>query len=225
MAEDAEQPATTLGGLLRRIRRTADCSQRELAERLGLSATAVAQAETGVRDLPATALVRAAGLAGLRLALLGADGEVPGMVGNAVRDRSGRRFPAHLDTRHGDEDWWHGPERYTRSPPRYTFDRDRGLRDQHRAARGTPPDHQQPRPGDSLAERAQARRDAVTARRHAAAQEHAAEQRRLGFPDVWSPPCTCPPACDDLLFADELPSVWLRAQPHVDGCPCGCDIA
>ena len=217
-----------LGGLLRRIRRTVDCSQREFARLLGLSATAVAQAETGVRDLPATVLARAAELAGLRLALVdGQDREVPGMAGDAVRDRAGRRFPAHLDTRHGDEGWWHGPERYSREPPTYTFDRDRRLRDEYRAAGGTPADHQQPRPGDSLAERAQARRDAVTARRHAAAQAYAAEQRRLGFPnaDAWTPTCTCPPACDDLLSDDASSSDRHRAEPHVDGCPCRCDIA
>jgi len=81
MAEGPDVTSAALGPLLRRIRRMADCSQRELARRLGLSATAVAQAETGVRDLPTTVLIRAAGLAGLRLGLLDAGGrELPGMT-------------------------------------------------------------------------------------------------------------------------------------------------
>ena len=43
-----------LAGSLRRIRRLADLSQRELAERSGISKSALAAAEAGTRDLPAT---------------------------------------------------------------------------------------------------------------------------------------------------------------------------
>jgi hypothetical protein len=99
-------------------------------------------------------LARAAALAGLRLALLDAEGqEVPGMVDGSVRDEGGRRFPAHLDTRHGDVDWWHDDGRYSRVQPWYTFDRVRETRDHWRVRLGTPEDHQLPRPGDSPAER------------------------------------------------------------------------
>lgn len=95
-----------------------------------------------------TVLARAAALAGLRLGLLDASGrEVAGMTPDAVRDRRGRLFPAHLDVRHGDEGWWHGDERYSRTPPWYTFDRGRPLRDRFREAAGAPADHQLPRPG------------------------------------------------------------------------------
>ncbi|MFD2091606.1 helix-turn-helix domain-containing protein, partial [Blastococcus deserti] len=76
-----------LPGTLRRIRRLADRSQRELAVELELSKSAIAAAESGRRDLPVSALARAAALAGLRLALLDADGaEVAGMAPDAVRD-------------------------------------------------------------------------------------------------------------------------------------------
>jgi transcriptional regulator with XRE-family HTH domain len=200
--------------MLRRIRRAADLSQRELAAALGISQSAVAQGENGRRDFPAGVLVRAAALAGLRLALLDEDGnEVTPMADEAVRDTGYRRFPAHLDTRYSDERWWHGPERYSRPQPWYTFDRDRAGRDAARRVTGTPDDHQLPQPGDSP----QARR----ARRRQAALRQAAEERQRRFlagelarlPD-WA--CECPPECAHL---DQ------GTRPvHAPNCACGCDI-
>jgi len=222
------QPAETaaLGALLRRIRRTADLSQRELAQRLGVSSTAVAQVETGRRDLPATVLARAAGLAGLRVALVDDAGrEVPGMAPDAVRDRSGRHFPAHLDTRHGDQDWWHGGERYSRTRPWYTYDRDREARDRLRTGRGVPADHQAPQPGDGPEAREHARREAAWAARAAEHRRWTEERRRQGSPDAWAPTCTCPAGCDELLFpAAPLPARE-NAVPHVLDCACRCDVA
>ena len=212
---------------MRRIRRTADLSQRELARALGLSTGAVAQAETGRRDMPATVLARAAAIAGLRLALVDDTGaEVPGMDGDAVRDRGGRHFPAHLDTRHGDVWWWHGSERHSRDRPRYTFDRDRAERDDRRAWDGTPPDHQLPRPGDSLGDRARARQEARSG--PPAGRPRTAWSRSGvggGCPPPWTPTCTCPPACDDLLFPEGPLPAGQNAVPHVDECPCRCDIS
>jgi transcriptional regulator with XRE-family HTH domain len=224
LADGAPLP---LGSLLRRIRRTADLSQRELAGALGVAASTVAQVETGARDLPAGVLARAATLAGLRLGLLDASGrEVAGMTPDAVRDGRGRLFPAHLDVRHGDEDWWHGEERYSRTPPWYTFDRGRRLRDRFREATGTPADHQLPQPGDTPDDRARARRLAAVARQRERDREgrarHGTEQRAL---DLVVLTCRCPAACDELLFGDEELCAGRRAVPHVDDCPCRCDIA
>ncbi|MEX5718328.1 helix-turn-helix domain-containing protein [Geodermatophilus maliterrae] len=209
-----------LSGILRRIRRTADVSQRELAERSGLSKTAIATAEAGTRGLDARNLARAAAVAGLRLALLDGDGvEIVPMDGDAVRDDGGRRFPAHLDTRHGDDGWWHGPHRYDRPPVTYTFTRDRGTRDRLRRARGgTPADHQQPRPGDTPAERAAARRAA--ARR--ARVEELERRRSAGRRPIDDLRCTCPPACDEFLLDEEPPRPGERPR-HAADCPCGCD--
>lgn len=219
----AAGPPVRLGPLLRRVRRTADLSQRELAGALGVSASTVAQAETGARDLPATVLARAAALAGLRLGLLDASGnQVPDMTPDAVRDRRGRLFPAHLDVRHGDEDWWHGVERYSRVPPWYTFDRGRTLRDRYREVTGAPADHQLPRPGDGPDDRARARRLADVARERERRAAHLADRRP---PDPPVLTCHCPAECDALLFADgDLPA-GRRAVPHVDDCGCRCDIA
>lgn len=211
-----------LTGLLRRIRRTADLSQRELAARIGISKSAVAAAESGRRGLDVRAMARAAEVAGLRLALVDPAGrELPGMDLGGVRDMGGRRFPAHLDTRHGDQDWWHDAHRYSRPRPWYTFDRDRGYRDARRADSGTPGDHQRPAAGDAPADRA-AERQRESARRRAA--EH---QRRflagefLRLPDA--PPCTCP---DDCGIGPETGPVTLASidAEHVPDCVCRCDV-
>ncbi len=157
-----------LSGLLRRVRRRADLSQRQLADRLQISKSSVAAVELGARDLGAGLLAEAAALAGLRVVLVDRDGhEVEPMRDGAARDRAERRFPAHLDTRHGDEDWWFGWHRYDRRPPRYTFDRDRRLRDGWRAREGTPDDHLEPRPEDDLGYRAELRAQAAREARQA----------------------------------------------------------
>ena len=142
----------SLEGTLRRIRRTADMSQREMAAAAGIPRSTLAAGESGDRDLGARALARAAAVAGLRLALLDGEGaEMRPMDDDAVRDMVGRRFPAHLDTRYSEEDWWHGPERYSRRQPWYTFDRRRDVRDRFTRRDGVPDDHQLPQPGDSPA--------------------------------------------------------------------------
>ncbi|MGY1738322.1 helix-turn-helix domain-containing protein [Geodermatophilus sp. SYSU D00684] len=212
-----------LAGVLRRIRRTADLSQRELAGAVGLSKSTVAAIEAGTRGLDARALARLAAVAGLRLALLDAEGrEVAPMDGAAVRDEGDRHFPAHLDTRHGDDGWWHGPHRYDRTPVTYTFTRDRGSRDDRRRVRGTPEDHQLPQPGDALATRAAARRAAAARARAAERARFLEESRGRPFADGFR--CVCPPACDDLLL-DERPPRPGRPAPHAPDCACGCDLS
>jgi transcriptional regulator with XRE-family HTH domain len=207
----------SLPGLLRRIRRTADLSQRELAQAGGVARSTVAAAEAGTRGLDARALARLAAVAGLRLALVDAEGrEVAPMDAAAVRDGADRHFPAHLDTRHGDENWWHGPHRFDRDPVTYTFDRDRRYRDRRRARTGTPEDHQLPRPDDSLAARARARR--LAARR---AREEELERRRaagLVPPPDLGVACDCPPECEELDDRSGPPR-------HAEGCACSCDVS
>jgi HTH-type transcriptional regulator/antitoxin HipB len=161
-------------------------------------------------------LARAAALGELRLALVDARGrEVAGMADDAVRDMGARRFPAHLDTRYSDEDWWHGEERRSRPRPWYTFDRDRRVRDAYRHRDGAPEDHQRPRPGDSPEDRAAQRKQEILRRR---AEEHerrfpAGELRHTGGEFV----CECPPQCD--------PVAERAADVHVETCTCQCDLA
>jgi HTH-type transcriptional regulator/antitoxin HipB len=210
-----------LAGALRRIRRAADMSQRELAAACGVSSSTLAKAEARRRDLSVDVLQRAAAVAGLRLALLdAADAEVAGMADGTARDGAGRHFPAHLDTRHGDVAWWHGPERYSREPPTYTFDRDRAVRDSRRRAGGTPADHQVPRPGDRLADRAAARRRAALQRQLAEL-----ERRRLAgeFDDRDGFTCSCPGSCSIGPESGVVTRATIDAE-HVPECTCRCDL-
>ena len=189
-------------------------SQRELAVACGVAQSVIAHAESGRRDLPVAVLARAATVAGLRLALLDAGGaEVRPMSDDAVCDMGNRRFPAHLDTRYSEDQWWHGKERYSRPEPWYTFDRRRGTRDHYRQRDGTPEDHQLPQPGDSPYERRAERRRAALRRAH----EEAERRRAAGL----EPPrpewvCDCPPGCAEL-------EDWTGPPQHADDCACRCD--
>ena len=206
-----------LPGALRRIRRTADLSQRELASQVGVSKSCVGAAENGSSGLDVRVLARAAALAGLRLALLDAAGsEVEGMAGGTVRDEAGRRYPAHLDTRYSDEGWWHDAHHYSRSRPWYTFDRDRRARDAGRERSGMPEDHLLPEPGDSPAERAAARRRDYWARRAEERERRFLAGEFAGLDLRFD--CTCPPLCDDLDDRSGRPV-------HAPECSCDCDVA
>ncbi|WP_369140895.1 helix-turn-helix domain-containing protein [Modestobacter versicolor] len=208
--------AFPLPGLLRRLRRDGDCSQRELAGRAGVPKATLAAAEAGSRDLPVTVFARLAGAAGARVAVLGADGaELAPMDLDAVRDAADRLFPAHLDTRHGDERWWGGEHRPRTRQPRYTFDLDRRLRDRRRGD-AVPEEHHAPTAGDSLAERAAARRDEARRRAADAWRTRSAEQGPDPSPDPFH--CWCPAACDEV---EDLG----RDLPHANTCTCRCDLA
>ena len=204
-----------LAGLVRRIRRTADLSQRELAARTGLSKTTIAAAEAGSRDLGVTRLALLAEVAGLRLVLLDADGrEVTGMHPDGPRDVTQRRLPAHLDTEHTDEvadRWVHRPDR---RQPWFTFGLDRAARDRQRARAGTPDDHGLPVPGDSPAERRAQRQQAA---RRRAAEERERRRGAGGTRVVDGLTCTCPADCDEI---DD----GTGPTRHAAGCACGCDL-
>lgn len=204
-----------LAGLVRRIRRTADLSQRELAARTGLSKTTIAAAEAGSRDLGFTRLALLAEVAGLRLVLLDADGrEVAGMHSDGPRDATQRRLPAHLDTSHTDEvadRWAHRPDR---QQPWFTFGLDRAARDRQRARAGMPEDHDIPVPGDSPAERRAQRQEAA---RRRAAEEQERRRATVGWPADDGLTCTCPPECDEVDDGSGPPA-------HAAACACRCDL-
>ena len=208
-------PAFDLAGAVRRIRRRADCSQRELAAGIGTSKSAIAAAETGAAGLDARLLASAAHLAGLRLALLDAAGaEVHGMHPDGVRDRSGRRFPAHLDTVLSEQRasrWEHRPRL---RQPTYTFDRRDPWQAAETRARSRPDDHLLPQPGDAPEERAAARRREARQRlQDERARRVAAGELRAAEPFT----CTCPSGCDEL---DD----WSGRPVHAEECPCSCDV-
>jgi transcriptional regulator with XRE-family HTH domain len=122
---------TRLGDFLRELRRIADASQREMAERTGLSSTTVARLESDEsRDIRLSTLERLAREAGCCVVIAGPDGTPIGLERDPeARDLGGRHLPAHLDPLPWTfPSWWfkepHGP---------HTFTLDRFARDYRRA--------------------------------------------------------------------------------------------
>lgn len=83
--------------LLRRARRIADLSQRDLAARAGVSPSTVAKAELGAGASFAM-MLRLFAAAGIQLVARDQDGAaITPMRTDPLRDHNGRRYPAHLD--------------------------------------------------------------------------------------------------------------------------------
>ena len=110
---DAEKRWWALGpfageipGLVRRIRRILDVSQRGLAALLGVSQSVVARWETGRTSPRATVLHRLLELAHVEVGFRDKDsGEVvEPMRDDGARNRAGNRFPAHADLKV--KGWW-----------------------------------------------------------------------------------------------------------------------
>lgn len=103
---EAEVEAYVLGpfdgeipGLVRRVRRILDVSQRGLATILGISQSQVARWETRRTSPRAEVLVELLRLAKLRVAIHDREtgDEVEPMRDDGARDRARRRYPAHVD--------------------------------------------------------------------------------------------------------------------------------
>lgn len=123
------------GGLVRRARRIADLSQRELARKTGLSPSTVARIETGSLTPSLAVMQHILAVAGLSLVVVDRSGRViqPMRDVSDIRDGADRRYPAHLDTildpKQGE--WW--ADQYGLARPPETFYRDRARRDARRA--------------------------------------------------------------------------------------------
>lgn len=164
-----------LPGLIRRIRRILEVSQRGLAALLDVSQSVVARWETG-RTSPRTIVVqRLLALAGLRASFRSEEtgAEVEPMRNDGCRDRADRRFPAHVDLRV--IGWWYprGSESTAdfltwqqrsraRRQPFVTYRVDAHDRRNERRLFGTPDDHPSRRQlaaeADHLDERREQRR-------------------------------------------------------------------
>jgi transcriptional regulator with XRE-family HTH domain len=126
--------------VLRRARRTADLSQRELAKKAKLQHGVIARIEAG-RSQPSIALLsrllRAAGVE-LVPVIIDTGDELGTMPAQAMRDAADRYFPAHLDVRRTSGpgslmwwNWWHLPGRRP-DKPLASFRRNRMRRDNDR---------------------------------------------------------------------------------------------
>jgi HTH-type transcriptional regulator/antitoxin HipB len=101
MADDPEYGgALDAPGLVMRVRRTCDLSQRDLGTAIGLDHSQIARIESSLRRIDLPLLARILSLAGMRVAILDRDGnEVLPIAPDVLRDNAGRRMPAHLDVR------------------------------------------------------------------------------------------------------------------------------
>jgi len=130
----SEEEGFPVAGIVRRVRRIADLSQRQLAKATGTSPSTVGRMEAGALVPAIRLLERVLGVAGLRLVVVDQGGRVvrPMADWDNTRDGAGRRYPSHLDTilDPAPGEWW--ADRYGLARPPETFFRNRDVRDQMR---------------------------------------------------------------------------------------------
>jgi transcriptional regulator with XRE-family HTH domain len=123
-----------VSGLVRKARRLADMSQREMARAAEVSQAAISKIEAGTLMPSMGLLQRVLGVAKLWLVAVDDEGRVvePMKDWQDTRDGAGRRYPSHLDTILDPKpgDWW--GDVYGLTAPPETFRRDRGVRDMQR---------------------------------------------------------------------------------------------
>lgn len=127
--------AYPVAGLLRRARRIAGLSQRELARRTGVSPSTVGRIESGAIVPVLPVFARMIAEAGLWLVMVDDEGHIvqPMRDIDDIRNGGGRLYPSHLDTildpRPGE--WW--GDQYGLARPPETFHRDPKRREAQRA--------------------------------------------------------------------------------------------
>ena len=191
-ADDAAEAAFDIPGLVRRVRRIRDLSQRDLAAVLGVHHSLVARWETGDREPRLATFRELLRLADIRLeARDQASRPVRTMRPDALRDGRGRRLPAHLDV-------FAFLHEAPVSMPVAARDRHwcvphRTARDFMRARIGGPPAPDHPTRSQLIATLGAAKAEQVARQR---ADMAAANQAR-GYPaEPWQS-CSCPDACFD----------------------------
>jgi transcriptional regulator with XRE-family HTH domain len=126
-----------IAGLVRRARRLADLSHRQMARRANVSPATVGRVEAGTLAPSVDVFQRLLDSAGLYLAVVDADGPVVEPMGEhpILVDKGGRRYPSHLDILldpEGGDRWFTIPGIYR---PTESFWRNRNERDWNRGRR------------------------------------------------------------------------------------------
>lgn len=142
-----------LGRILRGLRRRADLSQRELAERAHVPTSSIGRIESGDTPSPGFRTIeRLVAATGGSIRISGPPERPaeypcpPEPPHEDLGDAAGRRYPAHLDVRRVTEakDWWGAwwanwynlpRHRWPREAPEHTFDLSRRTRDHKRRRR------------------------------------------------------------------------------------------
>lgn len=195
-------PPFDAAGLLRRARRNAQMSQREMAEAIGVGKSTIAEAERDGGSVTLPILLAALAVGGIELVAMDWGGEVEVMRPDALRDRRNRKLPAHLDA------WV--PSENARAPEHWKSSRHRNapvrwaLRPPGGWIEHLPLHH--PGPEDiAMAARADADRRAF---------ERARYEARYGRRRPRSVP---PSECE---CSDECVELSMECPPR---CPCQCD--
>jgi transcriptional regulator with XRE-family HTH domain len=119
---------------VRRVRRIAGISQRELARAARISHGVIGRIEKGTSMPTLPVLERILGVAGLGIVVVNDEGRVirPMLDRADAHDGADRRYPSHLDTILDPEpgEWW--GDIYGLARPPETFHRDRSRRDMQR---------------------------------------------------------------------------------------------
>lgn len=123
-----------LSEIIRRVRRQADFSQRELAKHADVSPATVGTLEKGTGAPSLAVLQRLLHAANYQLVVIDQCGRLvlPLLVWQDTVDGAGRRYPAHLDTILDPElgEWW--ADGFGLARPPETFRRNRAVRDYER---------------------------------------------------------------------------------------------
>lgn len=169
-------------GYVRRSRRLADLSQRELAQAMGTQQSGIARIEAG-RDVTLRLFARILAAAGLRIVIVDEHGdEVEPMAEDVLRDAAGRRQPSHLDVQTAaNRPITRLLFRSVDPTPRQTWYYRRPDRDRLRARAGAMPFDQ-----PTMSSIAAASRERDLARRERA-REHALSRARAGVSTHHSP--------------------------------------
>jgi transcriptional regulator with XRE-family HTH domain len=185
-------PRFDAAGLLRRARRNARMSQRDMARAVGVGKSTIGQAERDHGSVTLPVLLAALAIGGIDLVAVDHDGEVETMRLDAVRDRRHRKLPAHRHAWVASEDQhlpegWQGSRRRS-APVRWS------LRPSQSELAYLPPQH--PGPEDVAAVR---RRDAD--KREFRIAWMAALRRSVPARIYPLPACTCSDECVQLGMA------------------------